>query len=79
MKSLFLFSLHTKSILKFTVEPLMSQIILTMSLLCFWTLIMLGSRSMGGSESSRNTSKKSSFVLPKMNEGLTGLERHEGE
>ncbi len=35
--------------------------------------------SMGRTESSQNSSKISSFVFPKMNEDLTGFERHEGE
>ncbi len=39
------------------------KIILTLSLLRFWYLIVLGSlMSMGGSESSQNSSKISSFV-----------------
>ncbi len=33
----------------------------------------------GGSESSRISSKNILICVPKMNEGLTGLERHEGE
>ncbi len=33
----------------------------------------------GGSESSQNSSKNILICVPKMNEGLTGLERHEGE
>ncbi len=33
--------------------------------------------SMGGSESSQNSSKIV-ICIPKMNGGLTGLERHEG-
>ncbi len=33
----------------------------------------------GGSESSQNTSKHILICVPKMNEGLTGLEGHEGE
>ncbi len=33
----------------------------------------------GGSESSRISSKNILICVPKMKEGLTGLERHEGE
>ncbi len=33
----------------------------------------------GGTESSQNSSKHILICVPKMNGGLTGLERHEGE
>ncbi len=61
------------------VEPLMSRTILTMPFLPSWAFsVILALLSM-------EVRKLSDFIknilicVPKMNEGLTGLERHEGE
>ncbi len=53
--------------------------VLPMYLLCFWTWEHFSCVAVyGGSESSAISSKIYVFV-PKMNKGLTALERHEGE
>ncbi len=53
--------------------------VLPMYLLCFWTWEHFSCVAVyGGSESLAISSKKYVFV-PKMNKGLTALERDEGE
>ncbi len=47
-----------------------------MSLLRFWTLILLG--SYGRVRELSEFIKNILICVPKMNEGLTGLEQHEG-
>ncbi len=79
---IFVFFLRTKSTLvasyNYGWTTGVIWIILAMSLLCFCALIVVVSLlSMEGSEISRVSSKILICVL-KINEGLTGLERHEG-
>ncbi len=58
---------------------MVTWIIFTISLLRFWALIVLGSLlSMWVRELSQCV-KNILICVSKMNEGLTGLERHEGE
>ncbi len=76
---IFVFFAHKKyshSFVKITLEPL---IVLPMSLLRFWVWEHFSCIAVyGGTESSRISSKNILIRVSK-NEGLTGLERHEGE
>ncbi len=58
----------------------MSWIILMMSLLPFWALnVSVALLSMQGLKALRFHKKNILICVPKMNEDLTGLERHEVE
>ncbi len=62
-----------------TVEPLITWTILMMSLLPFWALnVAVTLLSMQG-QKALGFHKKILSGVSKMNEGLTGLERHEGQ
>ncbi len=84
IKSLFLFSLHTKSILVTSLNSDWTTdgrwTILPMSFILFWALTVLFTwQSMGQSQASRFFIQNFLNCVPKTNEAFTGLERHGGK
>ncbi len=78
IKTLFLFSLHTKSsFIKRTTD--VTWTILTVSLLPFWALNVLVALLSIQSQKALGFHQNILICVLKMNKGLMGLEQHEGE
>ncbi len=77
--SLFLFSLCPKENKYYSWMTDVTWIILTMSLLRFWALNVVGPLLSGRVRELSDFIQNIFICVPKMIKGLTGLERHEGE